>query len=165
MYDNDYSFKEIISIIKLNLKPKRNIFESTKLFTYSDTMEIVLPISHFKNYYHEVPSFLNQKQNLYINGIENLISKNCKISFLEFPYHIVLENIENQSQIKKKTDDFKHEISSLFNDFKVDTIKLDNNRNIFKDLSHLNCVGAQDLSKKLGVKILNDKQTTLYLAK
>lgn len=164
LHDNGYSLNEIRSIIQLNLKPRSHIAESTNLFDYSDSMEIGLPISHFKNYYSEVPSFLHQKQNLYLTGIENLIKKNCKIAFLEFPYHSKLKNIESQSQIKKKTEDLKYEIGSLFNSFKVDTVKLDSNKNIFKDLSHLNSVGAKDLSEKLGLKLLKDQKTTMYIA-
>ena len=164
MYNEDYSINEIYSIIKLNIKPKRNISETSELFAYSDSMEIGLPISHFEDYYREVPTFLEQKQDLYLTGIENLIRKNCKVSFLELPYHSKLVNIESQSLIKKETDEFKYKIGNLFNDFKMDTISLTKDKNVFKDLSHLNSVGAKDLSNKLGTQMLVNEGTNMYTA-
>lgn len=165
LYTEGYSISEIVSIFKLNLKPKRNIFETTKLFSYSDSMEIGLPLSHFKNYYEDIPSFLNEKQNLYLEGINNLIQKRCNISFVEFPYHYNLKKIEDESQIKNITEEFKYQIKNMFNDFAVDTIEIDKSGNIFKDLSHLNSNGAKDLSNKLGKNILKQEYTTIYIAK
>lgn len=162
MYKEDYSINEIFSIFKLNIKPKRNISEVSKLFAYSDSMEIGLPISHFEDYYREVPTFLEQKQELYLTGIKNLIKKNCKVSFLELPYHSKLVNIESKSLIKKETDEFKYKIGSLFSNFKMDTISLNHKKNVFKDLSHLNSVGAKDLSSKLATQMLVDEGTIMY---
>jgi len=165
LYQNNYSLIEIISIAELNLKPKNNITSTTQLFPYSDSINIApVTLTNFKSYYQEIPDFLDAKQNLYLTGIKNLINKNCKISFIEFPYHKDLENIENQSPIKKKINDFKLKVASLFSEFQICTIKIRSDKNIFQDLSHLNCVGAQDLSKKLGVNLFKHKQTTLYIA-
>ena len=164
LYDNNYSLKEITTILKLNIKPKSNISESTSLYAYSDSMQIGLPLSHFKSYYQKIPSFLYDKQNLYLIGMQNLINKNCKITFIQFPYHKELEKIENQSLVKEKTDNFIYQIGNLFKDYEIDTIKLKEDKNIFKDLSHLNCLGAKELSKKLGKNMLNHKRTTMYIS-
>lgn len=163
LYENNYSLKEITSILKLNIKPKNNISESTSLYNYSDSTQIGLSLYHFKNHYKKIPSFFYDKQNLYLIGIRNLIKKKCKITFIEFPYHKELVNIENKSPIKGKTDNFKHQIGSLFKDYAIDTIKLEEDKNIFKDLSHLNCLGAKDLSRKLGKKIIKHKHTIIYI--
>jgi hypothetical protein len=164
LYENDYSLKEVFTILKLNMKPKRNILQSTQLYPYSDSMNTGLPLSHFKSYYQEVPEFLSKKQNLYITGVEKLIQKNCKITFVEFPFQKQLRTIENESPIRQKTENFVNEIGNLFKTFKTDTIKLDKSKNIFNDYSHLNCFGAKDLSKKLGENLLKSKSTTLYIA-
>lgn len=167
LHDNNYSVKEIASIIKRNLSPKKNIFDdnSLHLFAYSDSMKINLHIPRFRSYYKKTPLFLEDKQKLYITGIENLIRKNCEILLLEFPYHKKLESIESESTIKNKTEEFKQKLSKLFNNIKVDSIKLRNDINLFKDLSHLNSSGAKDLTKKLGTKIqANNYKTTFYIA-
>lgn len=163
LYKNNYSLKEIIIILKSNIKPKSNISESTSLYAYSDSMQIGVPLSRFKSYYQKIPSFLDDKQNLYLIGIQNLKNKNCKITFIEFPYHKELEKIENQSPIKEKTDDFVYQIGNLFKDYEIDTIKFDVNKNIFKDLSHLNCLGAKEFSKKLGKNMKKHGRTTMYI--
>ena len=164
LYDNAYTIKEIESILKRNKRPSSNISESTELYAYSDSMQIGVPLSRFESYYQEIPPFLDEKQNLYLIGIKNLIKKNSKISFIEFPYHKELERIENLSPIKKKTDYFIDQIGELFDEYEVDSIKLNIDKNIFTDLSHLNSLGAKDLSKKLGENILKHERTTLYIA-
>ena len=164
LYDNNYSLNEIISIFKINLKPKRNILKKTNLYPYKDSMEIGLPISHFKSYYQKTPTFLNDKQSLYLIGVENLINKNCKISFLEFPFHQDLKNIEKQSPAYQKIEALKNDIAFFFSEFHTDSLDINKGKNIFKDLSHLNCVGAKDLSEKLGIKMREQERTTLYIA-
>ncbi len=163
LYHNAYTTKEIISILKPNLKPRSNIRKSTELYAYSDSIQI-LNLSNFESYYQKIPSFFYEKQNIYLTGIQNLINKNCKISFLTFPYHAELVNIENKSPIKEKTDGLLFEIGNLFEKFEIDTIKLNKNKNVFRDLSHLNCRGAKDLSKKLGEKLVTREHTTIYVA-
>lgn len=165
LYENNYSKKEIISIIKQNIPIRRNIRESTELYAYSDSMQIKLPLSLFESYYQKIPTFLEEKQNLYIIGIKNLIKKNCKIVFIEFPFHKELEIVEDLSPIKMKTNKFIYQIGSLFDEFEVKAIKLNKDKNIFADLSHLNSFGAKDLSKKLGENILKNEHTTIYIAR
>lgn len=164
LFINNYSIGELATIIRKNFKPRSTVSESTEMWAYADTMKVQLPLSHFRSYYEAVPPFLEDKQNLYLVGIENLIAKNCKITLIELPFHEELENIENQSPIKKKTDDFINRVENLFESLEIDTIQLMRDSNIFSDLSHLNCVGADDLSKKLGERLLEREQTTLYIA-
>ena len=164
LYQYNYSISDIFTIANKNLKPKRNILESIGLYAYADTMKIDLPLSHFESYYEEIPSFLEDKQQLYLEGIQNLKSKNCTITLLEFPHHGKLVDIELRSPIQEKTDQFRVSIIREFDEFAIDTIHISKERNIFRDLSHLNGVGAKDLSRKLGMKMLENKSTTLYIA-
>ena len=59
-------WSDIVKIIKLNLKPKRNLSEHISLFEYSDSIAVDLPLSHFKSYYEKTPAFLEEKQALYL---------------------------------------------------------------------------------------------------
>ncbi|NRA92477.1 MAG: hypothetical protein HRU26_07285, partial [Psychroserpens sp.] len=63
LYQNGYSLNELFSISKLNIKPRRNILASTKLYPYSDSIQKILPISHFEKYFNDSPEFLDSKQN------------------------------------------------------------------------------------------------------
>ena len=165
LYDNNYSIEEIIAIFKLNLKPKRNIFKTTNLYTYKDSMQIGQELSHFRSYYKTIPDFLHEKQNLYLLAIQNLINKNCKISFLEFPVYSDLKDLEKESPANQKIEELKNNMLLLFDDCQIDSIEINKDINIFEDLSHLNCVGAKDLSEKLGIKMGKQENTTLYIAK
>ena len=164
LYDNNYSFKEISSILKFNLKPKKNIQSYIELIPFKDSMKYSLPITHFEDYYEKTPPFLIDKQNLYLAGIKNLIKKNCKITFIEFPYHPELIQVEEESELMHKTEQFKRDVKSLFDSCYIDSIKINTEKNIFKDLSHLNELGAKYLSIKLGEKMLSNDRTTLYIA-
>jgi len=165
LYENNYSLEEIISILKMNLKPKRNIYKETSLYTYKDSIEIWHDLAHFKSYYKKIPDFLTEKQNLYIIGVENLINKNCDISLIEIPSHQELEDIEKGSPSQEKIEDFKNNILLLFDVCQIDSIDINRDKNIFKDFSHLNCVGAKDLSQKLGIKMEKQDNATLYIVK
>ena len=164
LYENNYSLKEVFSILKSNIKPKRNIFESTELYPYSDAMQKGLPLSHFKSYYDSTPEFLDEKQRLFLIGIEKLIHKECQLTFVELPFHKELKEIEDKSPIKKETNAFVNHIEDLFEGFERDTIKLKHSKNMFNDYSHLNSVGAKALSEQLGKKILTNDHTTMYIA-
>ena len=165
LYENNYSLEEIIYIFKMNLKPKKNIYKETSLYAYKDSIEIQHNLSHFKSYYQKIPEFLNDKQSLYLIGIKNLINKNCKISFIEFPSHQDLENIEKDSPAQQEIEGFKKKILLLFDGYQIDNIAINKERNVFKDFSHLNCLGAKDLSQKLGIKMETQENTTLYVVK
>ena len=165
LHEYNYSFEEIVQILKMNLKPKRNIFKETSLYPYKDSIEIKHNLSHFKSYYEKIPEFLNDKQSLYLLGIKNLIDKNCIISFIEFPSHKDLENIEKCSPARHQIRGLNKKILLMFDKCQIDSITINKERNIYKDYSHLNCLGAKDLSNKLGVKIDKQKNTTIYVAK
>ena len=165
LWQNNYSNRELLAIIRKNLKPSTYIRTKTKLTPYQDTIKPKIPLAHFQNYYQQIPSFLADKQNIYLAGIKNLINKNCTITFLEFPYHPQLAKVERQSPVLPRTENFKERIASLFTEFKTDTIFLKINKNIFKDFSHLNQVGANILSKEMGEKMKEKKKTTLYIVR
>ena len=165
LYRNNYSIEEIYSIVKRNLIPQGHIIDYNSPLPFEDSMRIDLPISHFENYLRNVPSFLKEKQAVYLEGVAFLIKKECTISFIEFPYHPILNEIENRSAIRRHTNDMKAKVASLFQEFEIDSIQLNQEKNIFKDLSHLNINGARDLSNKLGKRIKNKKQTVLFVVR
>ena len=59
----------------------------------------------------------------------------------------------------------KLDVCSEFDRVKVDTIFLDRNVEVMYDLTHLNELGAAQVSEKLGGKIRNQEEVTLYIIK
>ncbi len=160
---NNYSFSEIISIIKKNRIPKKVFYEKTYLRPYNKEITIGESITLFEEMFKEIPSYLKSKQEIILQGIQKLKEKNCAITFLEFPFHPIVQKIEDKSPIKHETDEFKYKALSLFKEYKIDTIKIDNTKELMYDLTHLNETGAIEVSAKLGMQIHKNDCTTLYI--
>ena len=160
---SNYSIKEIKEILFKNNIPRDNFIYKTELAQPRDSILFNPPISRFRDYYRTIPDFLRDKQDLILIGINKLIKKECNIVFIEFPFHDFVSEIENKSDIKAKTDYFKHEVLSLFKESSIDTITLDKKVNIFYDLTHLNSIGARDLTIKLAEKINNFQKAILLI--
>lgn len=164
LYENNYSFDEISQIIKNNLKPRINIVKKIKLYPNKDSIDVSKLTSKIEEYYKNTPTYLTDKQNLYLIGIQNLIAKNCNINFIEFPFHPKLADLENTYEIKNQLEDFKIDLKKLFNECSIDSIKLDTNKNIFNDATHLNDRGANAITFKLAEKLnLKNKKTRIIV--
>lgn len=165
LYKANYSISEIIEIVNKNRKP-RDIFNSTKdLYPYADSIVFTEPLSLFKEAYSKKPEYLMDKQALYLGGIKKLIKKKCEITLMEFPYHPIVEKIEENSVIKKHTENFKVKIANLFNNFKVSSIILNSSKTLMHDLTHLNEYGATKLTEQLAHRMSSKKITTLYVVR
>lgn len=164
MSQNNYSFSEILHIAKKNKIPSKLFSIHSNLYSSSDSSTSPQSLSLLENIYRSVPEYLADKQNLYIHGILRLKNKGCKISFIEFPFHQKLDEIENGSELFAKTEAFKLQVARLFTDFRVETIHLAKNREIMYDYAHLNKHGASMLSHTLSLELLKNENTTLYIA-
>jgi hypothetical protein len=154
LYENNYSFSEIAAIIWKNRIPYKIFSQSTDLYPYSDSIVFLPnePISFFEDHFRKVPPFIGDKQNILIYGLNRLKSKNCRVVFIQFPFHQILNKIEDCSPIKPKTEEFKDNVLSLFREYESDTLQLDNSINAMYDLTHLNELGAQKVSEFIGEK-------------
>ncbi len=163
LYNEGYTFTELLEIINKNKRPAENFVTSVPLFPYSHKIIFAESISLFKKIYLTPKDYLRSKQNLYLKGIENLQKKNCKISFIEFPYHPILEMVENKSALKSKTTAFKQELLKQVGFCEIDTIRLSKNPQKMHDLTHLNDLGAKIVSTELIYKMKKHVHTTLYV--
>lgn len=162
LWKNNYSFSELVSIIGKNRKPI-SIFQRTSiLFTESDSIVLAEPLSLFEDVYSKAPNYFDDKQNLFLYGINELKKKCCHIIFLEFPFHPLLKEIENRSILKIKTSKFKNRVLENFKNYSLDTLVLDPNMELMYDLTHLNEKGACEVSMKLGVKIKENNEIMFY---
>lgn len=163
----NYTLSQLLKIALNNKSPKNLFIKNNNSFLYPnrDTVSLTLPPAHFKQYYKEIPDYMEDKHTLFLEGIKTLKAKNSKISIIEFPYHPILQEIEQDSPIYAETEHFKNRIKDLFEDFKIDTIQMDNNRNVMYDLSHLNRYGAEQVSENLAKQLNKQEQTTLYIFK
>jgi hypothetical protein len=152
LYKNNYSIQELIEIFKNN---KNLLFSSySSLYPYNDSIIFSEPLSIFREGYKTVPNYLLDKQNIYLEGIKKLKEKKCKIIFIEFPFHSILREIEDKSPIKVKTQNFNKRVIKLFDRINIDTFDLNNNKQKMHDLTHMNELGAKEVSESL-FKIMN----------
>ena len=96
---------------------------------------------------------------------KNLKNKGCKIIFIEFPYHPILNKIESKSDIKNKTNQFKKRVQQLYGKVKIDSIELNNDRQKMHDLTHLNEEGAREVSSYLASIIKQNEIATFITIK
>lgn len=164
LLNNNYSWSEIFQILRKNKRPTRLFLSNTTMYDYADSITIGEPIELFENIYKTVPSYLNDKQNLYIEGIKQLKSKRCKIYLIDFPYHKLLNGIENNSPIKNQTDVFFEKIRIEANCIKLDSLYLNSEKQVMHDLTHLNCYGAKQVSEFIGEKIKKHERTTFCIS-
>lgn len=155
LYSNNYTLKELKRIIQNNKIPSKILQEKTDMYQYNDSVIFTEPIDLFEKIYAKVPHFLSDKQNLYKIGIEALRAKKCNIIFVDFPYHPLLEKVENKSAIKFQTEAFTKEIINSSKDITLDTFNFDAKKNIMYDLTHLNVVGAGEFTSYLSRQINN----------
>lgn len=161
---NNYPIHEVVSILKQNKNPQPIFKQNTTLFAYADSIVFYSdvapdstvysePPSLFERIYDSIPDYLETKQAVLLKGIQRLIDKNCNIIFLDFPYHTIVQEIEKKSPIKPKTDEFKFRVLSLFSSYEIDTLVLSKNKQMMYDLTHLNELGATEVSEFIGEKI------------
>ncbi|MFQ5427967.1 MAG: hypothetical protein ACE5EZ_03200, partial [Thermodesulfobacteriota bacterium] len=114
LYKMNYSLYDISRIIKNNIMPKKLYVSDVPLYPYRNIIAMPEPISLFEDGYSKIPDYLDDKQELYRYGIKTLIKKNCKITFVEFPYHPLVEAIEKKSDVIKNLETFKTTVMALF---------------------------------------------------
>jgi hypothetical protein len=163
LLNNSYSLGSLCWIISKNTRPTRLFLTKTNLFKYDETTSIRKPSSSFKNLYNEIPNYLKDKQNLFLIGLKRIVDKKCKIRLIELPYHKFVHPIENKSPIKQKTISFSNAARQLVKCQNVDTLKLDRSRQVMHDLTHLNEVGADQVSRYIGRDIKMNERTTMYI--
>jgi hypothetical protein len=165
LYENNYSSSDIYSIFQKNLIPINFYEVSTKLNPCKDSLNYKSQILIYKNIFSQIPYYLNDKQNLYLEGIKKLKNKKCKINFIEFPLHPMAIELLNNSEVRDATNQLNTKILALFNNSTLDTIPIDNSTNIMSDFSHLNKCGANQITRLLIAKLNNNLNTTLYVTK
>lgn len=161
--ENNYSSVEVNDILYKNIALPIIFTSKNNLYPYADSIVLEEPISLFESIYSKKPSYLDDKKALYVLGIKKLIEKRCELTFIDFPYHSILNSIETKSTVREFTEKFKMEVYSLFNDAKIDSIFLDNSKTLMHDLTHLNVLGANKLTEEIVRKMKFQKQPTMYI--
>lgn len=166
LYNNGYSSAGFKNIFFRGVKiPKSNYFKKhLELYPTQDSISHHTTKKVFIDLYNSITEKeLQQKQDMYFKGIQNLINKNCKITFIEFPYNRELQQIKERTRLNKKFNQFKVNISNLYKNFKTDSLVLKSNKNIMYDYTHLNTLGAKILTTQLTETIKSNPEKTLYL--
>lgn len=149
---HNYSIKEIIKITKNNrLGFMISAFNrSHPQYQYCDTIIHAEPLSGFVNLYGKEPSYFLDKVELYKTGIDILMSKQCNVTFVEFPYYSELFEVSSASPYKNVIDSVRQNICDDYSNGKFDTIYInDSDSLLMHDLTHLNGVGSRRFTEAL----------------
>ena len=158
LWKNNYSISDLFSIFR------KNIFTYPKFNTYSDSWayhEEIQDNAHKKlifESYHNIPSLIFDKQNIILIAISTLLSKNCKILLIEIPFNSVLDELEKHSKLKNIYNIFQKRMIEELSLTNIDSIYLNNENNIFYDLTHLNVLGNKILTDSLAISLNNLKE-------
>lgn len=158
---NHYSPREIYTIVKKNILPNKLFVNYNDLFPNADTMTYgEQPMSIFTNIYSKKPTYFDDKKNLYLYGIKELMRKRCKIVGVIFPYYPSLKNMHANAPYSGELAAFDKQISDCF--ARNATIDIRSDSNLFYDLTHFNLRGAEYLSKAI-VPYLDFKNEPLLI--
>ena len=162
LYNNNYTAFEIIDILLKNIRPQP-IFD-TKLDLYSGTQANLSQLIHlYQRNYSLIPDYLEDKQSLFLQGISTLKEKNCKLTFVEFPYHPRLREIELNSALYKQTEGFKDRVLGLFDYVQSNEKQIVSTEPCMYDITHLNQHGATILTKYLAEHLTVNKITHINI--
>ncbi len=163
LYKNGYGFYDILMIARRNIRPANLFLSETVLYDNYDEIIITAPIELFENIYKKNQNNIEEKHNIMKLGIRNLIKKKCRIIFIDFPWHKYLYNIEEDSEIKKITDNFKLYINSLCRQENIIEKTFDEDKNMMYDLTHMNEYGAKTLTRTIFKDIWNRNGHVCYI--
>jgi len=162
LHENGYSLKELFSIFLNNHAPHQMFDNLNTLYPNTDSLQFGNePLSLFQNIFGNRPNYLDNKENLFLYGIQTLIRKHCKIIAIDFPRHPILDAIIQQSAYLGKLDSFMNDVDVFFP--KQEILDLDLDRTDFHDLTHLNEKGAEKLTQEL-VPFLDFKDTPTMIS-
>lgn len=165
LYNNRFSKSEIIEVIKKNKKVKSIFSTSSILYKYSAKVVINdTDVKGMVSVYKNAPEYLFDKSNIIKIGLNILKQKECKIYFVKFPYYSKLDSIRQNSIIKDTLSNIYSDFYKIINVNTIDTIYLNQDKQVMYDYTHLNIYGANQVSEFIGEKIKNNSSTdTAYL--
>ena len=156
LYNNNYSIEELLKIFRNNLLKIPNHIFSKNNTKYDAKDEFNINPEHFsllEKLFETFKPYISDKQNLYIAGIKLLKQKNCNINLIEFPIHQSIYNRVKDSPVSVKTDSFSEEIIKIANCASKDTLYLNDSKNFYFDLTHLNEHGASKVTNFIGDRL------------
>ncbi|MEM6644282.1 MAG: hypothetical protein AAF616_14985 [Bacteroidota bacterium] len=163
LYDLGYSPSDLLRIVIKNPKPKM-IFEKTnKLYAVGEPSFTKTDSLLFESVYASIPNFAEVKQSAYIQGIKILLAKDCRILFLDYPYHSMLRAIEKKSPVKKVTDSFSTDLIELVDFERFDTLTLPNRDFLMHDYTHLDQAGADLVTEKVAEVLSVTSEEHVYI--
>lgn len=150
-----YSAYDLMRVIVKNPRPITLFSSKNHLYPKDSDNFTQADSSLFETIYRSIPGYSKMKQELYLSALEQLVTKNCTILFLDFPYHSSLEAIEVKSKAKNSTDQFSKTILSELNLMNPDTFRIKNLDNYMHDYTHLDEEGARLVTYEVADLIVN----------
>lgn len=162
LYNNKYTMLELKEIIKKNKIVKPMFSNNSNMFKYSpDVIVNNTDIKGIKSSYENQPEYLIDKVNIAKIGLSVLIQKKCNVYFIKFPYYSKLDNIRQNSIIKDTLSNIYNDFYKILNISTIDTIYLNQDKQVMYDYTHLNIYGANQVSEFIGEKIKNNNSSDI----
>lgn len=165
LYDNKYTMLELKEIIKKNKIVKPIFSNNSNMFKYSSNVIVNnTDIKGIKSSYENQPEYLIDKANIINIGLSTLIQKKCNVYFIKFPYYSKLDSIRQNSIIKDTLNNIYNDFYKILNINTIDSIYLNQDKQVMYDYTHLNIYGANQVSKFIGERIKNKNSSdTAYV--
>ena len=164
LINKGYSFTDILRIVAKNPRPKELFNHENKLYQRGESSFTRSDSLLFESIYNSIPGYAYMKQDIYLTALNKLLSKDCIILFLDFPYHSMLKAIEVRSEVKELTDSFSETILQELEINEPDTFEIGNIDSYMHDYTHLDELGARMVTKMVSSKIATlDKNCYLVI--
>lgn len=165
LYTNKYTMLELKEIIKKNKVIKPIFSNNSNMFKYSPNVIVNnTDIKGIRSSYENQPEYLIDKANIAKIGLSTLIQKKCNVYFVKFPYYSKLDSIIQNSIIKDTLNNIYNDFYKILNINTIDSIYLNQDKQVMYDYTHLNIYGANQVSKFIGERIKNKNSSdTTYI--
>ena len=149
-----YNVKDLARIVAKNPRPKELFSDENKLYPRGEESFTDADSVLFESIYQSIPGYASMKQAIYRQALNTLLSKNCTILFLDFPYHTMLKKIESRSEAKEVTDEFTRKILEDLAISVPDTFRIADIDSFMHDYTHLDEVGARMVTEAVASKMM-----------
>lgn len=144
-----YRPEDLVRIVRHNVRPNRAARFKSELPLHPWAADAVAsrPLSHYAEILQRISPSFAWKKNVYTSSLAKLREKHCRIILVDFPEVEAFIELFASTPYGPAMDDYATALRS--DGFTIFTPTFDTDRNVFYDYTHLNKLGARELSRQL----------------